>query len=179
MESLNNTGTFREAAQQALNNAYCAFAEKENMLQLSAKTGIGKSVLRNKLNPSQVHRLAVDELVLITKESGNYTIINSVLRQLDLVAVNVDVNNEDATLVRYALENSKTAGLIAELTLENGGEKRLPRRKAQQLLDACNAGIANLVLLANDLENRTSGVTPFLSLATDFVITNGAPGLVG
>ena len=178
MKPLNKTCTFRESVQQALNAAYCAFAEKENMLQLAVNTGIGKTVLRNKLNPSQSHRLAVDELILITKESGNYTIINSVLRQLDLVAANVDLNGDDTTLVRYALEGNKHAGMIAELALENGNETRLPRRKAQQILDVCNAGIANLVLLANDLENRTSGATPFLSMATDFVVTNGAPGLI-
>jgi hypothetical protein len=179
MEPLNNTCTFRESAQKALNDAFCAFAENENMLQLADKTGIGKTILRNKLNPSQSHRLAVDELILITKESGNYTIINSVLRQLDLVAANVNSHGEDATLVKYALENSKLAGELAAQTLENGGEIRLPRRKAQKLLAVCNAGIANLVLLANDLENRTSGVSPFLSMATDYIVTNGAPGLIG
>ena len=177
MEPLNKTCTFRESAQKALDNAYCAFSENENMQQLAIKTGIGKTVLRNKLNPSQSHRLAVDELILITKESGNYTILNSVLRQLDLVAANVDRNGDDATLVKYALENSKAAGVIADLTLENGGEKILPRRKAQQLLDICNTSISNLVLLANDVENRTSGVSPFLSMATDFVIQNGVPGI--
>ena len=177
MEPSNNTCTFRESAQKALDDAFCAFAENENMLKLADKTGIGKTILRNKLNPSQSHRLAVDELILITKESGNYTILNSVLRQLDLVAANVDRNGDDATLVKYALENSKAAGVIADLTLENGGEKILPRRKAQQLLDICNTSISNLVLLANDVENRTSGVSPFLSMATDFVIQNGVPGI--
>jgi hypothetical protein len=134
-------------------------------------------VLRNKLNPSQVHRLAVDELVLITKSSGNYSIINSLLRQLNMIGANVELETDDATLVKRALTHSMNAGELAALALENGGEIRLPRRKAQQLLDTCNAGIANLFLLANDLENRTMGVTPFLSFATDCVITNGAPGL--
>ena len=100
------------------------------------------------------------------------------LLSLDMVAVTVNRESDKATLVKRALLHSQNAGELASEALENGGETRLPRRKAQKLLDVCNAGIANLVLLANDLENRTSGATPFLSMATDFVMTNGAPGLV-
>ena len=101
------------------------------------------------------------------------------LRQLDLIAASVDRSGDDATLIKFALENSKLAGDLASQTLDNAGQIRLPRRKAQMLLDTCTASIANLFLLANELEDRTTGVTPFLSLVTDFVITNGAPGLLG
>jgi len=177
MEHLNDMGAFREATQQRFDNACNAFSASQNLSDITRSTGIKK--LADKLNPSQPHKLSAFELKLVTKASGDYTLINSMLLSLDMVAVNVSREGDDATLVKRALENSVVSGELASLTLEHGGETRLPPRKARQILDVCNAGIANLVLLANDLENRTTGVTPFLSMGVDFVIQNGAPGLMG
>jgi hypothetical protein len=170
----NKMGDFRQSVQQSLENAYCAFAGDENMLELSRITGIRPNMLRNKLNPDQPHRLAVDDLLLITKASGNYCIVNSLLLNLDMVAVHVDRTATDQTLVKRTLENSKNAGELARLTLENGGETRLPRSKRNELLARAHKSVNNLVLLMSDLENKTSGVTPFLSMGIDF-IANGAP----
>ncbi len=177
MECINDMGAFREVTQQRFDNACNAFSASQNLSDITRSTGIKK--LADKLNPSQPHKLSAFELKLITKASGDYCLVNSMLLSLDMVAVNVSQEGDKATLVKRALKNSVVSGELASLTLENGGEIRLPRRKARQILDTCHAGIANLVLLANDLENRTTGVTPFLSLATDFVITTGAPGLMG
>ncbi|MFT6987812.1 MAG: hypothetical protein ACJAT7_003674, partial [Psychromonas sp.] len=99
MEGITTTCNFREVALNAINEACCAFSESENMLAISANTGIKPSQLRNKLNPSQTHKLSVDDLLLITKESGNYCIVNSLLLNLDMVAVKVDRNSTDETLV--------------------------------------------------------------------------------
>jgi hypothetical protein len=176
MECISETGGFREDAQGRFDEACNAFSASQNLAQVERFTGIKK--LKDKLNPSQSHKLSAFELKLITKASGDYTLINSMLLSLDMVAVNVSRESEKETLVKRALLHSKNAGELANEALEVGGERALPRRKAQKLLEVCNAGIANLVLLANDLENRTSGATPFLSIATDFVMTNGAPGLV-
>ncbi|WP_022940086.1 phage regulatory CII family protein [Psychromonas hadalis] len=176
MECLNETGGFRENAQQKYDDACNAFSASQNLAQVERFTGVKK--LKDKLNPSQSHKLSAFELKLITKASGDYTIIHSMLLSLDMVAVNVNRDGDKMTLVHRALTHSKNAGDLASLTLENGGEIRLPRRKARQLLDTVNAGIANLVLLANDLENRTSGVTPFLSMGVDFVVQNGGAGLM-
>lgn len=175
MEHINEMGVFRESTQITYEEACHAFSASQNLTEVSRLTGVKK--LGDKLNPSQPHKLSAFELSLITKASGDYCLVNSMLLSLNMVAVNVSREGDKATLVKRALQNSVISGELASLTLENGGETRLPRRKARQLLDKCNAGIANLVLLANDLENRTSGATPFLSLATDFVIQNGAPGL--
>ncbi|WP_019615115.1 phage regulatory CII family protein [Psychromonas ossibalaenae] len=177
MNQSNTKGSFREAALHALNEACCAFSEKENMLKISANTGIGQSQLRNKLNPSQTHKLSVDDLLLITKDTGNYCIVNSLLLNLDMVAVKIDPQGCEETLVKRALENSMNAGELSRLALENGGEIRLPRSRRNELLERAHKSVSNLVMLMNDLENKTSGVAPFLSMATDFVITNGAPGL--
>ena len=176
MNAKNEMGGFRENALKNYNQACIAFSAANKCAPIERVTGVKK--LGDKLNPGQDHKLTALELQLITKESGDYSMINSMLLSLDMVAVNVDRIGDDATLVNYALEASKNSGEISAITLANGGTTRLPRRTSQKLLATCHAGIANLVLLANDLENRTTGVTPFLSLATDFVIQNGAPGLV-
>ncbi|WP_028865056.1 phage regulatory CII family protein [Psychromonas aquimarina] len=170
--------SFRESALQAFDNACSAFAEKENMFQVATNTGINTTLLRNKLNPSQPHRLTVEDLILITKESNNYCIVNSLLLRLDMVGAKLDLQSSEETLVKRALENSMFAGDLSRLALENAGETRLSRRKRNELLERAHQSVSNLVLLMNDLENKTSGVAPFLSMATDFVITNGAPGLV-
>ncbi|WP_028863876.1 phage regulatory CII family protein [Psychromonas aquimarina] len=178
MECSTSTCSFRESALHAINEACCAFAEKENMRVISANTGIGKSQLRNKLNPSQTHKLSVDDLLLITKDSGNYCIVNSLLLNLDMVAVKVERNSTDETLVKRALENSMYAGELSRLALENGGEIRLPRRKRTELLMRAHQSVSNLVLLMNDLENKTSGVSPFLSMGLDFIVSGSPlPGL--
>lgn len=174
MECINEMGIFRESVQQAIDNACYAFSDKENMQEIARNTGINSTLLRNKLNPSQQHRLALDDLVLITKDSGNYAIVNSVLLSLDMVAVSVSRDGENKKLVERALENSIGAGELARITLENGGETRLPRRKRAELIERAHKSIGNLVLLMSDLENKTSGVTPFLSMGLDF-IANGAP----
>lgn len=174
MEPITATCSFREAALNSLNEACCAFAAKENMLAISANTGIKPSQLRNKLNPSQTHKLSVDDLLLITQDSGNYCIVNSLLLNLDMVAVHVDRNATDVTLVKRTLENSLNAGELARLTIENGGATRLPRSKRNELLARAHRSVNNLVLLMSDLENKTQGVSPFLAMGLDF-IANGAP----
>jgi hypothetical protein len=159
---------------QGLDNACCAFSASENVEQVAKGSGINAKLLRNKLNPSQPHRLTVGDLISITQWSGNYCIVNSLLLNLDMVAVHVDRTATDQTLVKRTLENSKNAGELARLTLENGGETRLPRSKRNELLARAHRSVNNLVLLMSDLENKTSGVTPFLSMGIDF-IANGAP----
>ncbi|WP_026339368.1 phage regulatory CII family protein [Psychromonas ossibalaenae] len=170
--------SFRESVQHSFDNACCVFAEKENMFQIATNTGINTTLLRNKLNPSQSHRLTVEDLILITKESNNYCIVDCLLLRLDMVSAKLDLQSSEETLVRRALENSMNAGDMSRLALENSGEVRLPRRKRNELLKRAHQSVSNLVLLMHDLENKTSGVAPFLSMATDFVMTNGAPGLV-
>lgn len=177
MNNLNDIGEFTESAQVCFDNACRAFSENNVIAPITKATGIKK--LTDKLNPEQPHKLSVMELKILTKATGDFSLVHSLMLSLDMVAVNVSKKGKEETLVKRGLSNSVLSGELAELIIDVAGEQRLPKRKANKMLAACNAGIANLVLLANDLENRTSGVTPFLSLATDFVITNGAPGLVG
>ncbi|MBL4829042.1 MAG: phage regulatory CII family protein [Aliivibrio sp.] len=174
MNANNSMCTLRESKQNAFNEACCAFSNSENVQHIARTCGINPTMLRNKLNPSQPHKLTVSDLMAITDASGNYCIVNSVLLGLNLVAAKIDLNADRETLIKRALENSANAGDLSRLALENGGECRLPRSKRNELLDRAHKSVSNLVLLMNDLENKTSGVAPFLSMSLDFVV-NGTP----
>ena len=128
MECINETGGFRETAQVKFDNACNAFSTSQNLAKIERFTGIKK--LKDKLNPSQSHKLSAFELKLITKVSGDYTLINSMLLSLDMVAVNVNRESDKKTLVKRALLHSQNAGELASEALENSGEKILLRRKA-------------------------------------------------
>ena len=175
MEGKETMGVFREDTLKRYDAACYAFSEAQNLTEVGKLTGIKK--LGDKLNPSQPHKLSAFELKMITKATGDCTLINGMLLSLDMVAVRVNRDCEETTLAKRALLHSQNAGNLATEALDNAGKTVLPRRKTQKLLDTCHAGIANLVLLANDLENRTSGVSPFLAMTTEFVMNNGAPGL--
>ena len=120
----------REPKQNAFDDACYAFAASENMEQVAKLCRINPTMLRNKLNPEQPHKLTVGDLVAITEESGNYCIINSVLLSLNMVGAKVDPNADQETLIKRALKNSMNAGELSRLALENGGEVRLPRASA-------------------------------------------------
>ncbi|OBU30664.1 phage regulatory CII family protein [Photobacterium kishitanii] len=73
--------------QDAFYNAAIRFSERENLEQIAIECALKPQMLRNKLNPNQPHQLTVRELVIITKQSGNSDLVNSVLLELDLTAV--------------------------------------------------------------------------------------------
>ena len=153
MERNNDMGVFRENYQRLYGEACYAFSESQNLAHIGRLSGVKK--LGDKLNPEQ-------------------SLVNSMLRSLDMVGAHVEFDTSNETLLKRTLTN----GELPALTFENSGEIRLPRRKAQQIIDTCNASIANLFLLANGVENRTSGYAPFLSMTTGFIVQNGVSGLV-
>lgn len=176
MNNLKNIGEFIESAQASFDNACLAFSENNVIAPITKATGIKK--LTDKLNPQQPHKLSVMELKILTKATGDFSLIHSLMLSLDMVAVNVSKEGKEETLVKRGLSNSVLGGELAELIIDAAGEKRLPKRKANKMLSACHAGITNLVLLANDLENKTQGITPFLSMSLDFIAQgNPLPGL--
>ncbi len=174
MEANDSMCSFRERKQTAFEEACCAFAVSENMQHLARKLDMSGTMLRNKLNPNQPHILTPVELIAITKTSGNYTILNSLLLGLGMVTAQLPEGETEESLLTRALQNSIHAGELSQTALDFGGGDRLSRTQRHGTIAKCQAAIGNLVLLINDLESRTSGVTPFLSMSVDFAM-NGAP----
>jgi len=174
MDDIDSMCEFRGTKQKAFNEACCAFANSENMTKLAKATGMNATMLRNKLNPEQPHVLTNVELVLITKASGNYTIVNSLLLGLGIVTAHIPQDESEETFIKRALENAMHSGDLSRMALEHAGTTRLTRTHKHNIIKKAQTSISNLVLLISDVENRTTGVTPFLSMGMDF-IANGAP----
>lgn len=177
MESNTTMCSYHTKAQQCFNDACTAFAQKHNLCHLADEVGLERNVLRNMLNPNQPRLLTPPLMFTISKATEDYSIVYALLRDLNIVAAHVphDVNDSDQeTFLKRVLENSLTSGELSRMALELGGESRLPRSSKNNIIAKCQHGISNLVLIISDLENRTTGMTPLLSMGVDF-IANGAP----
>ncbi|CAH8197302.1 phage regulatory CII family protein [Vibrio aestuarianus] len=165
----------RERKQQSYNAVCCDFALNHNMEALAKRIGLKSGgMLRNKLNPEQPHVLNPVELALLCKESGDYTIINTLLGDLGVVTASVPVEEQAKSLVERLLEHTNLTGQLSGSVLALSQEHRYPRSQKRKTLATAQAALGNLVLLISDLENRTTGMSPLLSMGVDFVM-NGAP----
>ncbi|PSW59900.1 hypothetical protein C0W54_18180 [Photobacterium kishitanii] len=160
--------------QDAFYNAAIRFSERENLEQIAIECALKPQMLRNKLNPNQPHQLTVRELVIITKQSGNSDLVNSVLLELDLTAVKLPSVGEGKSPVMAAMTINSHAGEISRHLVEVETIQRLTRRKKNEIVSKAQAAMRELVLLMNDVENRCQASTPFMSMCTDAVM-NGLP----
>lgn len=160
--------------QDAFYNAAIRFSERENLEQIAIECALKPQMLRNKLNPNQPHQLTVRELVIITKQSGNSDLVNSVLLELDLTAVKLPSQGEGKSPVMAAMTINSHAGEISRHLVEVETIQRLTRRKKNEIVSKAQAAMRELVLLMNDVENRCQASTPFMSMCTDAVM-NGLP----
>ncbi|MGF1764830.1 phage regulatory CII family protein [Aliivibrio kagoshimensis] len=165
---------FRESKQKAFEEACMAFRLNENMTSIATELEMSPTMLRNKLNPEQPHVLTCVEMVAIAKTTGNYTVVNSLLRGLGVVTAHIPTDASEETFARRALENSVHAGDLAKEAIEHAGQTRLSHRSKQTIIQKAQASIGNLVLLINDIEGRTPNTASFLSMGVDF-IASGAP----
>ncbi|MEC6831915.1 phage regulatory CII family protein [Photobacterium toruni] len=163
-----------ELKQDAFYNAAVRFAEHENLEQIAIECGLKPQMLRNKLNPNQPHQLTVRDLVIITKQSGNSDLVNSVLLELDLTAVRLPSKGEGKPPVMAAMTINTHAGEISRHLVEVETVQRLTRRKKNEIVSKAQAAMRELVLLMNDVENRCQASTHFMSMCTDAVM-NGLP----
>ncbi|CZF83661.1 MULTISPECIES: phage regulatory CII family protein [Grimontia] len=163
----------RERKQKIWDEHCYTFANSTDMTNMAQRIGITPQMMRNKVNPSQPHELKVRELIDITN-TGNETLISGLLLACGMVGAKLPKENESATLAIRALLSSKHAGEISAAALENAGAERLPRTERETLRDVAHRSIRNMVLLISDLENRTAGIAPFLSMSME-TIGNGMP----
>ncbi|PJC85327.1 transcriptional regulator [Vibrio sp. HA2012] len=177
MESKQAMCEFLQSAQCNFDDACVSFAKKHDMTKLAKQVGIAGNSMRNMLNPEQARLLAPPMMIAISKATNDYSIVYALLRELDIVAAHLPSDTSEATretFLKRVLEHSLNSGELSRMALEFGGDSRLPRTTKNNIIAKCQHGISNLVLIISDLENRTSGMTPFLSMGVDFV-ANGAP----
>ncbi|HAS64194.1 MAG TPA: transcriptional regulator [Vibrio sp.] len=157
-------------------NAVCSdFALNHNMEKLASRIGIKSgTMLRNKLNPEQPHKLDPVDLALLCKESGDFTILNTLMADLGVVTVPIPDSKEDKNFLERVLFNSVLSGEISQDALDMHSTERLPRSVKRKTLARAQSALGNLVLLINDLERRTTGIQPLMQMGSDF-FANGAP----
>ncbi|MGY5579769.1 phage regulatory CII family protein [Vibrio cincinnatiensis] len=165
----------RESKQQVYNAVCSDFALNHNIEQLAKRIGVKSgTMLRNKLNPEQPHVLHPVELALLCKESGDYTIINTLLGDIGVVTAAVPLEEQSKGFVERILEQSALCGQLSSEAMKLCHERRLPRSQKRKTLAKAQQALGNLVLLISDLENRTTGATPIISMGLEF-FANGAP----
>jgi hypothetical protein len=86
----------------------------------------------------------------------------------------VPVEDQAKGLVERILEHTSLTGKLSGDVLTLSHESRYPRSQKRKTLATAQAALGNLVLLISDLENRTTGMSPMLSMGVDFVM-NGGP----
>ncbi len=91
-----------------------------------------------------------------------------------LASAHIASDASEETLIKRALENAVHSGDLSRMALEHASNDRLSRVSRQTIIRKAQSSISNLVLLIADVENRTKGVAPFLSMGVDFV-ANSAP----
>ncbi|MGF1842480.1 phage regulatory CII family protein [Vibrio clamense] len=164
----------REPKQRAFDAVCRDFVENHNIEKLAERVGLKGTVLRSKLNPEQQYKLTPVDMALICKATGDYTIMNTVLGDLGVVVAEVPLEEGAKTLVERILVNGALSGELSSDAIKHCNAERLFRSDKRKTIAKAQAALGNLVLLINDLENRTTGLNPFLSMGIDF-IANGAP----
>ncbi|KYZ12601.1 phage regulatory CII family protein [Vibrio parahaemolyticus] len=164
----------REAKQNAFDEACCAFATNHNMAGLARKMDMGETILRNKLNPEQPHKLYAIELAWLCYHSGDYSIHNVLYSNLGTVTVALPQESEQKNFIERTLLNNALSGELSGDAMQMCTAERLPRSTKNKTLAKAHAALGNLVLMISDLENRTTGLQPLMQMGTDF-LANGAP----
>ncbi|AGB11007.1 TPA: phage regulatory CII family protein [Vibrio parahaemolyticus] len=169
---------FCESKQAAFDEACCSFTERHNIQKIAKAIGLTPTMLRNKLNPAQPHVLKPVELMAVSKVSNDYALLNCLLNGLDIVTAPVNSAEEAESVIERLMKHTANAGDISHWALKNSGSRSLSRTEKQSLVHLAQTGIGNLVLLINDIENRTSGASPLLGMGLDFIANGGVvPGL--
>lgn len=169
----------RERKQRSFEAACCDFAINHNMEALAPRIGVKSgTMLRNKLNPEQPHVLSAVDMALLCQESGDYTILNTLVGDAGVIIAKVPTDKDGKHTLERVLENADLAGQLAKQTLELSQQQRAPRSKKRKTIAVAQAAIGNLVLLVSHLEHRTTSLQPLVQMGTDFLSAGGAvPGL--
>ncbi|OXX29098.1 phage regulatory CII family protein [Vibrio sp. V08_P9A1T1] len=178
MDANNAMYELLEFKQEAFNASLCDFAVNHDMEKIARTIGMDGQVLRNMMNPSQSRHLTCPVMALVCYVSDDYSIVNTLLGDLGVVTASVPVEEQAKSLVERILEHSNLTGQLSGSVLALSHEHRYPRSQKRKTLATAQAALGNLVLLISDLEKRTTGVSPLLSMGVDFVMNGAAiPGL--
>lgn len=165
----------RERKQQAYDAVCCDFAVNHDLEKVAQRIGLSGQVLRNMLNPAQPRHLTMPVMAMVCRATGDYTIPNTLFSEDGVVTIPVPrTEDEQKTYLERVLQLVADSGELSSNALDICTAERLSRTKKRKTLAKAQAALGNLVLLINDLENRTTGLQPLVQMGTEFMV-NGAP----
>lgn len=154
-------------------NACRTFALEHNLEEVAESAGMRPQILRNKLNPTQPHRLTCDELLAITDVTEDARILDGLLRQINCQP-SVPVNNAEPDNMQFcALVAAASVGTIAG---EAVSTEKMTAARRNQILDRASDAIRSLSLIVYSVETRFQSA-PVLAAAVD-IVTTSATGLM-
>jgi|GEM_PF-2142062 len=164
-----------------LNGAFRQFADDENLKVVAAKADISSpQMLRNKLCLDQPHKLSVFELVAITRASGNRSIIDGVLLDLDCAA-SVSLAEFGSAgqqeLTDRALDITANAAQLGSLALDVKTTNRVTERMRHETVKRATYVMAELAIFVHDVEQKFQAI-PVLTVASDALQAMPMPGLM-
>ncbi|EKB1966825.1 TPA: phage regulatory CII family protein [Vibrio parahaemolyticus] len=174
MGANNSMYVLRERKQQAFDAACCDFVVNHDCEAIGRRIGVEGQVIRNMLNPAQPRVLTPIVLSLISRDSADYSIVNTLFAGDGVVTIPLPKVEEDLNLLERVLQLNTHSGELSSDAMAMCTTERLPRSRKRKTLAKAQAALGNLVLLINDLENRTTGLQPLMQIGTDF-LANGAP----
>ncbi|EMD1210311.1 phage regulatory CII family protein [Vibrio alginolyticus] len=174
MDINNSMCVLRERKQQAFDAACCDFVVNHDVEAIARRLELNGTMLRNMLNPNQPHVLKPVVLASISRVSGDYSIVNTLFADDGVVTIPLPKAEDNLNLFERFLKLNTHSGELSSDALAMCTAERLPRSRKRKTLAKAQAALGNLVLLINDLENRTTGLQPLMQMGTDF-LANGAP----
>ncbi|WP_312043007.1 phage regulatory CII family protein [Erwinia sp.] len=161
---------FRVSTHTDYEDACRKFALTHNMTELAQRAGMKVQILRNKLNPEQVHQLTVPEVLLLTDLAEDATLMDGMLAQLQCLPC-VPVNElAKEKFPTYVLKATAEVGTMAASA---ANPERITATCRRGIMEAANTGIRCMMLAALAVQNRVHS-NPTLASTVDAISGLGA-----
>ncbi|AJR01980.1 MAG: phage regulatory CII family protein [Hafnia sp.] len=163
---------FRESKQSHFDDACRAFANthKGKIADIAERISMSQQMLRNKLNPEQPHQLTCVDLMRLTDETEDPTLLDGWLAQMQCqpsVPVN-EISNEKMPV--YVMSATAEVGKLAAETVA-GGHMNMAR--IADFKRTVNSAVRCLTLAGITMQARVQS-NPTLSSAVDALTGIGA-----
>ncbi|MGK3111825.1 phage regulatory CII family protein [Candidatus Pantoea formicae] len=161
---------FKTSTQSHFDEACRKFAATHSLRELSERAGMKVQTLRNKLNPDQVHKLTVDEVLFLTDLTEDATLVDGMLAQLQCLPC-VPVN--EMAKEKYSTYVMKATAEMGVLAASAFGADKVTASCRRGIVEAANTGIRCMMLAALAVQTRIHS-NPTLASTVDAISGLGA-----
>lgn len=147
--------------------ACIAFSAKHkgDLVRIAENIGMRPQMLRNKLNPEQPHMLTCLELLKLTDETEDASILDGLLEQLQCQP-SVPVNElKGGNISTYLLKATAEVGSLAGAAVS---DSRINAASANEMKSRVNTAIRCLTLIGVTISARLHGTPTFVSAVDAF-----------